>query len=161
MNQLNLFGDDDIMAKPKTAPYQPHSDTSRAAADAVAPKLTGQRALVWDYISARGSHGATDEEIQIGMCMNPSTQRPRRVELWRGGLIEKLIVDGEEVKRKTASGSWANVWVLVQRDFPPIEVVKDSRKSADFTVDYIGGTFDAAREHGSQSESPPGDARVD
>ena len=52
--------------------------------------------------------------MQARMGMNPSTQRPRRIELWRA----KLIVNAETLygrgcRRKTASGRDAVVWVAV------------------------------------------------
>jgi DNA-binding Lrp family transcriptional regulator len=47
---------------------------------------------------------ATDEEMQEGLGMNPSTQRPRRIELARRGLV---VTCGT---RKTSSGRNADVW---------------------------------------------------
>jgi transcription initiation factor IIE alpha subunit len=48
--------------------------------------------------------GLTDEEMQTRLGMNPSTQRPRRIELARRGLVV------EAGTRKTASGRMATVW---------------------------------------------------
>jgi DNA-binding IclR family transcriptional regulator len=48
--------------------------------------------------------GLTDEEMQTRLGMNPSTQRPRRIELARRG----LVVEGGT--RRTASGRMATVW---------------------------------------------------
>jgi hypothetical protein len=48
--------------------------------------------------------GMTDEEQQAALAMNPSTQRPRRVELVRRGLVV------EAGTRKTSSGRMATVW---------------------------------------------------
>jgi hypothetical protein len=42
--------------------------------------------------------------MQLALGMNPSTQRPRRIELERRGLVVK---DGT---RKTSSGRMAVVW---------------------------------------------------
>jgi hypothetical protein len=61
---------------------------------------------VLDYVTARGSHGATDEEIAIGLKMRESTARARRVELR----------DGEQVKdslrrRRARSGRLCVVWI--------------------------------------------------
>jgi len=50
------------------------------------------------FLRARGDHGATDEEIATGLAMNPSTARPRRIELVAKGMI---VQAGEG---KTASG---------------------------------------------------------
>jgi transcription initiation factor IIE alpha subunit len=48
--------------------------------------------------------GLTDEEMQLRLEMNPSTQRPRRIELARRGLVV------EAGTRRTASGRMATVW---------------------------------------------------
>jgi DNA-binding IclR family transcriptional regulator len=48
--------------------------------------------------------GLTDEEMQRRLGMNPSTQRPRRIELARRGMVV------EAGTRKTASGRNASVW---------------------------------------------------
>jgi hypothetical protein len=50
-------------------------------------------------------HGLTDEQMQTYLGMNPSTQRPRRIELVRSG----LVVDSG-FKRPTRSGRDATVW---------------------------------------------------
>ena len=70
------------------APYQTHSDTSRAAGNAMldAPeRLTGLRAAVYRVILERG--GATDAEVQDALSLPVSTQVPRRVELVARGLV--------------------------------------------------------------------------
>ncbi len=87
-------------------PAQRHSVTSMEAAEAIKPKVTGLRARVLAYLNYKGSEGATDEEIQDALSMNPSTQRPRRIELVRGGYIE----GPEGLTRKTSSGRKAQVW---------------------------------------------------
>ena len=87
-------------------PAQAHSPTSRAAAKAIKPTRFSLRAAVLNHIWLCGDHGATDEEIQIHMSMNPSTQRPRRVELVRAGLVS----DSGRT-RETQSGRKAVVWV--------------------------------------------------
>ncbi|NBW23185.1 MAG: hypothetical protein EBR82_86100, partial [Caulobacteraceae bacterium] len=48
--------------------------------------------------------GLTDEEMQTRLGMNPSTQRPRRIELVRRGLVVECGT------RRTASGRMAVVW---------------------------------------------------
>lgn len=89
-------------AKP---PAQAHSETSRQAAVAIAPTSGTLRAKVLAFIQTRGAAGATDEEIAQALGLNPSTARPRRIELVRGGFIEKRGT------RKTSSGRAADVWV--------------------------------------------------
>ncbi len=86
------------------APHQPHSDTSRAAAEAIVGDLGKLQKVVIDYLRTRPD-GATDDEMQLAIPMNPSTQRPRRVELATLEVIEKT---GE--RRSTSSGGKAAVW---------------------------------------------------
>jgi hypothetical protein len=92
-----------------TAPYQRHSTTSAAAARQITPAAT-LRLTVLRFIEQRGMLGATDEEIQSGLAMNPSTQRPRRVELVNIG-----IVADSGTTRRTKSGRAATVWVIAPR----------------------------------------------
>lgn len=88
------------------APAQRHSQTSVAAADAIAPNAASLRGKVLSYLRICG--GATDEEGIEATGIPPSTYRPRRVELWRGG----HIVDSG-VTRPTRSGRQAVVWIVV------------------------------------------------
>lgn len=88
------------------APYQPHSATSREAATKIRPKAETLRATVLDVIEFSGTYGRTDTEIQDILRLEGSTQRPRRVELLRAGLIR----DSGRT-RATASGRQATVWV--------------------------------------------------
>jgi len=104
MNQSRLF---DSIA------HQPHSDTSRDAARGVAPILNKLQSRVFNWLESRGDQGATDEEIQRALGMNPSTQRPRRIELQKQGLVAD-----SGIRRKTASGRMAGVWVAVERSRP-------------------------------------------
>lgn len=87
----------------------PHSGslTSHAAAVAIEPHLGPLEARVMTYLEAMGQFGATDEQMQEWLMMSANTQRPRRVALWRKGLIEPK---GE---RRTRSGRRAQVWVAV------------------------------------------------
>lgn len=66
-------------------PFQPLSVSSRAAADAIEPKAGTLRAVVLDYLRDNGPR--TDEQIATELNLNPSTARPRRVELLQRGLI--------------------------------------------------------------------------
>ena len=86
-------------------PAQPRSPTSVRAAESIAPTAGTLRAEVLAYIAGRGVEGATDEEVQVGLGMNPSTQRPRRVELVNKG---KVVDSGQT--RATRSGRQAVVW---------------------------------------------------
>lgn len=85
-------------------PAQAASPTSKAAAAEIAPSAGTLRARVLGFIQGRGAAGATDEEIAAGLGMNPSTARPRRIELAKAGLIVSSGV------RETSSGRSAAVW---------------------------------------------------
>jgi hypothetical protein len=85
-----------------------HSATSYAAAVENAAHAGTERRRVFDEIYR--CHGATDHELQKNLAMNPSTQRPRRVELVNFGLVRD---SGR--KRLTPSGRWAVVWDVVVR----------------------------------------------
>jgi hypothetical protein len=86
------------------APSVNGSMTSAAAADSLTPQtLNAMQRKVLELLQAT-PEGLTDEEMQRRLGMNPSTQRPRRGELARRGLI---VTSGT---RKTASGRKADVW---------------------------------------------------
>lgn len=88
-------------------PCQRASQTSLAAAVSIAPATPTLRAQVLAYIQ-KHPEGLTDEEIQVGLGMNPSTQRPRRIELVKSGRLR------EAGSRKTMSGRKATVWQAVR-----------------------------------------------
>lgn len=91
-----------LFARP--APAQQHSITSMRAADSLdATTLNRLHRQVLAFLEAR-PEGATDEEIIAGTGLNPSTARPRRIELARRGLVV------EAGTRKTRSGRMACVW---------------------------------------------------
>jgi len=84
------------------APSVHGSITSAASADSLSGKaLNALQRRVLEFIAWRPS---TDEEIATELSMNPSTVRPRRIELAGRGLI---VEDGT---RRTASGRMACVW---------------------------------------------------
>ncbi len=95
MNQLGF----DLVTK-----YQPHSRTSKDAARAIEATAETLRGRVYRFLEGTRA-GATDEEMQDCLDMNPSTQRPRRVEL-----VEKGLVRDSGKTRKTKSGRSAVVW---------------------------------------------------
>jgi hypothetical protein len=86
-----------------SAPYQPHSPTSRAAADEIVSEASRLRRRVLAHILL--STGSTDEEGQDALSMPGNTYRPRRVELEQAG---KVSASGQH--RKTKSGRLAVVW---------------------------------------------------
>ena len=89
-------------------PYVKDSATSAEAAERAEPRAGTHRAYVLNGLRAVGALGATDEEMQEGLEMDPSSQRPRRIELVRAGLIED-----SGMTRKTLSGRKATVWRAV------------------------------------------------
>ncbi len=101
----SLFDD---LARPEP-PAQRHSDTSVAAADAIAGHAETLRARVHRFLVERGTEGATDEEMQTLIPMPASTQRPRRCEL-----VEAGLATDSGARRKTASGRDAVVWLALE-----------------------------------------------
>ena len=87
-------------------PYQPYSETSRAAAESIKPALNSLQQAVLSYLRNRGDEGATDEEMQENIPLSQNCQRPRRVELCVSG----HVCDSGRT-RKARSGRQATVWV--------------------------------------------------
>jgi predicted ArsR family transcriptional regulator len=95
---------DDLPLFAPRAPSVNRSTTSAAAADSLdVDALNALQRRVLSLLQATPG-GLTDEEMQRRLGMNPSTQRPRRIELARRGFV---VADGT---RKTSSGRWATVW---------------------------------------------------
>ena len=90
-------------------PAQHGSPTSQAAAALIEPTAGTLRAQVLAYLRERGDAGATDEEMQIALSMNPSTQRPRRIELEKLGHVLRTTHT-----RKTTSGRDAVVFIAAE-----------------------------------------------
>jgi len=101
---------------PEQGKFQQHgqSETSREAA-VRAPVKTSRRKVLEafgrraNWMTGLLIEDLTDEEIQTRTGMNPSTERPRRVELVEMGLIED-----SGVRRRTSSGRSAVVWKLTE-----------------------------------------------
>ena len=103
IEQLELFS--------REPPAQRHSDTSVQAARDIEALASRLRREVHDYLVGCGEVGATDEEMQTFLGMAANTQRPRRVELCRAG----LVVDSGR-RRLTAARRRAVVWVATGSD---------------------------------------------
>lgn len=88
------------------APVTNGTSTSNEAAARIEPAAGTLRAQALDYIRACGEIGATDEEIQLALSMNPSTQRPRRQELEKLGMILRT-----SRTRPTRSGRSAVIFI--------------------------------------------------
>ena len=96
--QMDLFG--------QPLPYVRGSETSKEAAIAAEPNAGTQRRRVLDHLRLYPNAGQTDHEMQEALEMNPSTQRPRRVELVRAGLVKD-----SGMYALTPSGKRAVVWM--------------------------------------------------
>jgi hypothetical protein len=89
----------------KTLPFQAHSATSREAAKYAKEFVPTQKLRVLMQLQI---HDATDEELHLALRMNPSTQRPRRIELVQAGKVR----DSGRI-RNTKSGRRAVVWEVI------------------------------------------------
>lgn len=98
MNQSTIF---DVITK-----YQPHSETSKRSAREIESAAETWRGAVLRLLQSRPD-GCTDDEMQVILGMNPSTQRPRRIEL-----VERNFVEDSGLRRPTRSGKPAVVWKI-------------------------------------------------
>ena len=85
-------------------PYQGHSTASERAAQEIAGTVDTLRRRVMSFIQLNGP--SSDDEIQQALSINPSTQRPRRIELVKLGLVRDSGLQG-----KTRSGRACTLWV--------------------------------------------------
>lgn len=81
-------------------------ETSEEAAEAIKRKRLAQWRRIHERLILAGWGGLTDQEIQRATGLDPSTERPRRIELVNAG----LVYDSGR-KRRTLSGRRAIVWV--------------------------------------------------
>jgi hypothetical protein len=81
--------------------------TTITAGIAIRPKAMKLRGQVFVYILNCGRHGATLEEISLGLRMQLQTVCPRRQELEKKG----LLVDSG-FRRLTKAGRPAIVWIV-------------------------------------------------
>ncbi len=84
--------------------------TRRAAQVASRPAAGRQCRKILQLLVAWADRGGTDEEVQQELGLNGSSQRPRRSELVKAGLVE----DSGRV-RPTTSGRCAVVWTATQK----------------------------------------------
>jgi len=86
--------------------------TSSAAAASVIETKDTQRELVFDAIKHAGAEGVTDDDLQVLLNLDGSSERPRRWELWKQARISVLRDDaGNAVKRLTRTNHRGVVWV--------------------------------------------------
>jgi len=77
---------DTLLARMKD-PAPGKTDTSREAAEKIAPAITGLRKQVYDFIVDHKEFGATSDEIDRNTGINLLSVRPRLTELKQAGLI--------------------------------------------------------------------------
>jgi len=95
-------------------PHQSHSDTSRAAAEAIAPKFG---TMMWTVLEHLATYpGLTDEEAQQTLSMSGNSYRPSRVTLMDRG----FVVDSGN-RRKTHQRKDAVVWSVTPEGFAALE----------------------------------------
>ena len=93
----------------KPALAQEASATSRPAAAKIEPTRSRLQTLVYRAIARAASPaGLTDQEIAAVTGLDPSTARPRRIEL-----VEQQLVRDSGRKRPTRSRRMATVWEAV------------------------------------------------
>ena len=81
--------------------------TSIQAQIKAAPRMSSQRARVYQFLVDRMDQGATDQEMQFALKMSGDTLRPTRGKL----LKENLIYDSGKT-RKNENGNDCIVWVV-------------------------------------------------
>lgn len=102
-----MGGFSEIDAGLRKPPHVNGSQTSLAAAISISGNRNSMHNRIINFLRTH-PEGATDEEIQIGIDMKSSTERPRR-----GELVETGVVKDSGRKSKTISKRSAVIWVLV------------------------------------------------
>lgn len=107
--QPSLFNPEDV-ALPK---YVAGSDTSLMAAENIAPMVTKLQNMVLDVVLAKGTEGATCDEVEVTLEMPHQTASARINELKENdvetGRPQMLYDSGK--RRKTRHGQLATVWI--------------------------------------------------
>jgi len=99
----------DLLSWRPAPPAQHHSPTSEAAAESLPPSwLSAARLTVLRHLSQ--CDGATDEALQDACGLNPSSQRPRRIEC-----VERGLVEDSGRTAPTRSGRQAVVWICTAK----------------------------------------------
>jgi hypothetical protein len=93
--------------------YVANSQTSKQAADTIAPHTGQLREAVYRFFLKRGEEGATDQEVSACLAMLQDTARARRVELRNSGHVQD---SGK--RRATASRCTAKVWTATGKPYP-------------------------------------------
>jgi hypothetical protein len=101
----DLFGHLETAEYPD-APGHRGIETSKEAADALAPKLGRLQKLALERIRAAGAHGLTADELAEACRMDRWSIQPRTTELSR-----KLLIVDSGLRRLNSSGRRAIVWI--------------------------------------------------
>ncbi len=102
---------------PHTPGYRSSApETSREAAEHIAPIAGAIRAKVLDVVTARRSYGSTGDEVAVALDLHVTQVRSRLSELRAAG---KIVDSGR--RREGASGRRGSVWVLAEYGPRPIE----------------------------------------
>ena len=83
--------------------------TSIAVAHKVYPKTGSLRRKVYEYITAQGLRGATDQEIENALHIDGNTVRPTRGSLFKDGFIADT-----GTTRKNANNNDCIVWRTIE-----------------------------------------------
>lgn len=95
---------------PATAGHVFGSNTSKAAADSMRPKMGALHEITLRAFREAGEAGLTDEQLDRDWCVRANyakTLRPRRIELTAQGYLKDTGRTSP-----TTSGRQAKVWVL-------------------------------------------------
>jgi hypothetical protein len=98
---------------PHSAGFKGDAETSRQAAEAIAPKLGPLQSMVLSALKSRGAYGLTPEELADVANIGRVSVQPRFSELKAKG----LIVDSGRRRQNPSSRKPAVVWVA--KDFAP------------------------------------------
>lgn len=133
------MANDDLKNDYELPPHQRQSETSVLAAREVAHKFGARQRQHLAFYREAGDKGLTDDEVQIKAQQTSSQQVSVR-----GKLAEKGYLRQAGVQRKTRCDRWAEVWIIVDKEFnwEDFRETSSSRKSkvtveADLLRQYI------------------------
>ncbi len=95
-------------------PPHTHSETSRLAAESIAPDTARLRRKVLMFIGHLSQDGVTCSQVEYFSGLSHQTTSARIKELKDRNEITPLIIDGKPVRRPTRSGRMATVYVTTK-----------------------------------------------
>ena len=107
---------DDYSLYGGTPPHARGSDTSRAAAESMRPKINQLQSMVLGAIRESGPTGLTCDQSEVDLGLRHQTASARIKELSQMG----YIIDSE-MRRYTRSGRRAVVWILNKDGVPAFQ----------------------------------------